>query len=252
MLEQAYQLALKIKEQYGETDTLYSVMYQLMASYTAIRDFTSASDLLNDIMPIFVATPSRLATISYQKAMIEEHNGNIVAAHKFAVESVQFAGESGNPVLLAQTKFNLAHFEFKMTDYNKAKALLTDALKAFGDDIRTRIITRKEIVKVLLKQGLKTNAVSELETAFVEARELNWTDMIGKLSILHTLATGQPKHAKAILEENRYGLKIRYLACKCLQEYYRIAGDASLFLHYHEVAEKLCVDFSDFLDEGEL
>ncbi|PWK12826.1 tetratricopeptide repeat protein [Tumebacillus permanentifrigoris] len=251
-LEQAHQLALRTKEHYGETDILYSVMYQLMASYTAIRDFKSASDLLNEIMPFFEETPSRLSSISYQKAMIEESNGNIVAAHKFAVESVQHAKESGNQVLLAQTKFNLAHFEFKMANYSKSQVLLTDAIKEFDQDSRSRIITRKEIVKTLLKQGLKSSAVTVLETAIVEARDMNWRDMLGKLLILYTLATDQPSYAKAILDDNGYSLKIRYLACKCLLEHYRLSGDAPMFLHYHEVAEKMCIDFSDFLDEGEL
>jgi tetratricopeptide (TPR) repeat protein len=251
-LRQAYQLALQIQDQYGDSNAMYSVMYHLMASYTAIKDYVTASKILDEILPFFVETPKRQSALCYQKAMIEETNGNLRKALQYATESLKYAEESKIPVLVAKTRLNLAHFHYQLTDYRTSRELLEPAIDGLSEDTRTQLIARKELVKTYLKMHVKELALDQIEIALVDAKDIMWMDMVGKLTILLTLSTNNPSHAQSVLDNERHSLKIRWLSCRCLRGYYKALNDGAMFLHYSKIAEGFCADFPDFLNEGEL
>ncbi|MBL0387766.1 hypothetical protein JJB07_14085 [Tumebacillus sp. ITR2] len=252
VFKDSHQLALKMQEHYGETDALYSNVYHLIASFTAIQDYVTASKLLDEIMPFFEAIPSRLSAISYQKAKIEETNGNFFTAKEYAIKSYQYAEQSGNHVTVARTQLNLAHFHYVLSEYKEASELLVRAIEGLENDTRTQLIAHKELGKTLLKLELKEQALAQIQLSLVKAKDLDWKDMIGKLMILMSKACGDPSYAETILNDTTNSLRIRYLASKCLLEHFKTLNDGANFLHYSKITEGLCVDFADVLDEGEL
>lgn len=251
-LTAVHEMARKIHELYGETDALYSVMYYLMESFTAREDYETAAKILDEIRPFFVETPERCSAVSYQQAKFEESRGNNHAAKQFSIQSLRHAEETGIANLIAKTQLNLAHYEYLTFDYHRSRELLELAIEGLGEDAMSLLIARKELVKSLLKLGEVEQAITELQIAHAEAKEMNWLDMEGKLQTLWTIATGDSHFAESVFQETDHSLKVRYLACKCLQSHYKRIGDAEMYLHYHKEAEKLCFNISDYLDEGEL
>jgi tetratricopeptide (TPR) repeat protein len=252
VLANAKELAEQMQSLYGDTDALFGVLNHLMVAYTALNEYESASKMLSEINPIFVAKPSRQSALSYQKAKVEETRGNFYLAKQYAMESLFHARESENPIQVARARLNMSHFHYLLKEYEQSQDLLLLAIDGLDNDNRTKLVARKELVKTLLKMGNTDLALHHIELGLLEAKDEQWRDMVGKLTILLTVATNQQSHAQSVLADTDNSLRIQYLACKCLQDHYKALNDSENFLLYTKIAEGMCISFSDFLDEGEL
>jgi transcriptional regulator with XRE-family HTH domain len=248
----AHQLALKMNEMYGETDWLYRILFNLLDTFTARRDYVNASRILQEVDPIFHRTPSRSAALNYLHAKMKESLGDIEGAKNLAYESIKYAELSGKENLIGKTAINAAHYEFLTKNYQRSKELLVNAMKNLADDVRTLLIARKEFVKTLIKLEEHQVAEQEITSAIEIAKHSRLSEMEGKLLILLARAKNEPFHAEFVVSEERFGKKIRYLACKFLTQYYRHKGDSYHLMQYHKIMEELHPTNSDILDEGEL
>ncbi|KEO84262.1 hypothetical protein [Tumebacillus flagellatus] len=252
VLTEARRLAGQLHKTYGETDVLFGVVNQLMVVYTAKQEFESAARLLDEIDPCFLAIPSRQSAISYHKAKVEESRGNLIFAKRYAIDSLRYARESENPVQVARACLNLSHYHYLLREYEESEELLYKAIEGLEQDTRTRLIARKELIKTLLKLRATDEAKKQIDIALSEASNSETVDLNGKLVILLTAVTGDPSHAKSVLDDEGSSVKIRYVACRCLQDHYKALNDSHNYLFYTTLAERICVGAANFLDWGEL
>lgn len=251
-LIEAYQQAVYIEKEYGDTDLYSLVLNALMDVYTALGNYLDASKILREVETVFQENPTRRAAICYQHAKIRESTKDIQGAKKFAYQSVDHAMQANKRTLIGKTKVNAAHYEYLTQNYEQAQELLEQAIDDLDEDVFSQQIAKKELVKTLIKLNRNQAAAVWIQSTLSSLTDQRSTPMRGKLLVLLSRALDEPTHAQLVFQDEEYSKNVRYVACRYLMHHFRDKGDSTKFIYYYERGEELSSSSMDILDEGAL
>lgn len=246
---EAYELAQKIYSKYNDSSKLNILMSKLIISYTARKEFSSLTKVLEQIEGVFASNPAKLGSIYYSKAMIAENLGDRQRVKEYLYKSLEFLQMTEVQNQIGRAKLNVGFYEYKSKNYQIAKNLLEESIADLGKD-KVRYIAIKEYVKCLLKVGDTTNAIEMIENSLeyvIDQPILN-----AKYKLLLCIAKNDPTLALRLVDDQKIGIKVQNLACKFLMKYYSQIGDSESLMKYYSKAEELSVNISDILHEEDL
>lgn len=249
---EAYDLAKLIHDKYGETDLLYSIISNLVTTYTIRKDFTRATELLAVVEEYFHTTPVKSASLTYSRSKLLESLGELQIAREVSYDSLEYARSSENSNVIGRALINAAHFEFKLRENKKAKHLLDLALEELQEDPITSFIAKKELAKCLIKLGEKEEAEEIILSALTDIEDYELPKLKAKNMLLLSILRNSPENAREVADDIKCEKDIRYLSYKFLIGYYKESGDSELFMEYHKRAEELQSSHSDILEEDDL
>jgi tetratricopeptide (TPR) repeat protein len=248
----AYSYALEIKKRYNETDILFKVASFLVTSHTIRKEYYSALELISICESTYYADPSKLGSLLYTRSEILKANGDLQEAKNVAYQCLESCIESKNIQKIGKAMINVADLEYKLKNYEVASQQLFRAIDYLSSDYRTRLIAKKELSKSLIKTGEYNRAITIIEEALEELREMSYPELEGKFLILLSRAKHEIGYAEEVLGEEKYSDAVRLLASKYLANHFKTIGDAINFMKYYSIAERFMQSHSDILDEEEL
>ncbi|MCX7571631.1 hypothetical protein OS242_16945 [Tumebacillus sp. DT12] len=229
---EAYDLAKAIYDKYGETDLLYSIISNLVTTYTIRKDFTRAAELLAMVEDYFLTTPIKSASLTYSRSKLLESLGEVQTAREVSYDSLKYARSSNNSNVIGRALINAAHFEFKLREYKEARHLLVLALEELQQDPISSFIAKKELAKCLIKLGEKAEAEDIILSALSDLEGYELPKLKAKNMLLLSILRNSPENARAVADDNKCEKDIRYLSYKFLIGYYKSSGDSELFMEY--------------------
>jgi tetratricopeptide (TPR) repeat protein len=248
----AYHLADEVRKSSGDTDLCYQVMRNLMLSYVEKKDFGNAIEMSDQVEKIFDGQPIVLSEMLYTRAKLKESMGDFIGAAQLADKCLENCQASMNKIMIGRALINSAHYQYLLRNYASARERLECADSYLENDVQTKIIAQKELMKVLIKLGQCEEAETRIRRLLDSDEIQPFSDVDGKLRVLLSRANQDIQHAEYVANEERYSKKVRYLACKLLINHYRVNGDAFMFMRYHLLAEECMPSSSDVLDEGDM
>ncbi|TCP55809.1 hypothetical protein EV586_103464 [Tumebacillus sp. BK434] len=249
----AYHEATEIKERYKETEFLFNVTKNLMISFAARKEYTHLSNIISELEPIFDLQPEYSGALCYSYAMIEYEKGNIEATKQRLYQSLEYYIQTGDRINIGIAERNVGFIEFVTSNYEKSKEYFELALPKLEKYDYSYWVTVKDYSKTLIKLGILEHAKQQITTALEIAGTSGLLELEGKLMLLLGRIDHTPEHAKKVVSNCAYGSKVRDLGCKYLMEYYKRAGEAELFMKYHELSESIRGDsYMDLIEEEDL
>lgn len=250
---QAYQYANEIKSRYNDYEYLFEVTKYLLISFSVRKEYAHLSSIISELEPLFESKPERSGALCYSYAMIEYQNGNKESAKQKLYQSLEYYCMAANEKNIGRAEHNVGYIEYATANYETAKKFFESALPRLSQHRYWYLVTVKDYIKtlIILREG---NIAEELIShSLQEVQTLGYLELEAKMLLLLSRVSNNPENAIHVVNEEKYGPKVRILGCKFLINFYKKIGDSSMFMKYHEVAEKISEKkFSDILFEEDL
>lgn len=244
----ALEYAKQIQEQYEDKQLLHLVTVNLMLSYSIRKEYSNIEEFLSLVEKVFFDDPEKLGVAYYTRMKWQEERGNIKLAKNYAYLSLEQFVQTNVIEQICKAKVNVAHYEYLLGNYDISKELLSEVIDQASSFEFVLIHTVKEYVKSLLQLQEYETAIRIIEEYSLKAKD--YPEYWAKLQIMYTVATDSPSYAETVINNSDISLQVRYLACKCLMEYFYLKRDFDLAMRYYEKGRMFSNTKSEFLNEG--
>ncbi|ARU63006.1 hypothetical protein CBW65_20030 [Tumebacillus avium] len=247
---QTLEYAKELQEKYNENRLLHLVTTNLMLTSTISKEYSNIESLLVVVEKEFAEDYEKLGMAQYTRMKMQEDRGNVERAKQHAIRSLELFQLTGDPLQIGTALLNVGHYEFLFGNFNECKKLLSSALEHVKshDDICVHVV--KNYVKTLMKLKDYQSAVQIIDEYTALAKE--YPEYWAKIKVMYAVAKDEPSFADSVINDTSASTSVRYIASKCLMEYFYLKGDAEQTMRYYEKVRIFSHTKSEYLDEEEL
>ncbi|MFD2171600.1 helix-turn-helix domain-containing protein [Tumebacillus lipolyticus] len=228
----AMEYAEKVNESFGDSTLLYHVTSFLMVSFTIRKEYTNIVHTLNIVEKVFADDPEKMGYVHYTRMKWDEHRGNFEQAKTHAYIALDYFAQTKSKSQIGKAQLNVAHFEYLMGNYQKAKEELTLAMDNLKSIDYFYLLAVKDYLKVLMQLNENDKASQVILANSTLASE--YPDFMGMFQIMYSVVQDNPSFAISVSEDTNMSRWIRNIACRSLMDYYASKGDAVSLMRYYE------------------
>lgn len=239
--------ALKDARELDSKTTINQVLMKLMVAYTKTRETFDGIDGIDELIEYFELksdTPQKLAQLYYAKAAQHEKDNKLDEALRNMNLALEQRKKAGDVASIGVEEHNVAHFEYKLGNYEAAKSYLESAIdKTKALDASTRGRVYKDLGKTLIKLHEFESASKYVKEA-LEFPNLD-SEVCVKLKIV--LAEAEDDHTLALDALHIQGIDntTTELVYEYLLDYFNRKDMPVEFLTYYRKRFQLCNGNSD-------
>ncbi|PWK16145.1 helix-turn-helix domain-containing protein [Tumebacillus permanentifrigoris] len=242
--------AQQLHAQFDEKHLLHLVTANLMLTSTIRKEYSNIEEILQVVEQAFPDNSQVMGISFYTRMKMQEDRGDMKQAKEHAYRSLEFFEQTNNGNHIGKALYNAAYYEYILGNYEKSAKLLSSALKHVlpYEDVLVQVV--KNYVKSLMKLRDYDTAIQVVEEYTEVVKE--YPEYAAKLKIMYSVAVDDPSYAESVINDATLSASVRYIASKCLTEYYYLKGDAVTAMRYYEKVRIYSSTKSEYLDEEEL
>ncbi|MGB8955294.1 MAG: helix-turn-helix transcriptional regulator [Tumebacillaceae bacterium] len=240
--------AEQIADKYKDTEPLYTILDNLVLSFTEKKDIVGLSTLLAKLQPLFRPFPDRMGTLFYSSGVMAFRLGNYRQARDHFVQAMELYDISGLHLHVGKCEHNVGYMEYLLENYSTAIGHFERAMPLLAED-DSRFVTVKDYVKALLKLGLMHKAKQIITETLSKLDKLDLHARRAQFVMLYAIVNEDINAAKQVLEYQGVAEPLKALACKFLMNYYSRIGDAENLMRYYRIADTYTSEQSAIYDE---
>lgn len=234
---EALPYARKVKELHNDSESLTTIIFNLILSHRVRGDYLKLACLLDELEPELVdAAPQDLGDIMYYRAWLARDRGDLEFCHSLMYQAAEVYMKTGKKRLQEKAKNNMAFAEYVVGNYHKAEELYLEYLESFPESKDVEFDARKGYVQTLLKVKRRSKANLLIEKSLNELDHLDMPNFKAAFLLLQAYSQQNIEAAKCVLDLIGLDKSLYLLACKYLMEYCEQVQDSDEFMKYHQIA----------------
>lgn len=244
---EALPYAQQLLNVWDETIPIVFVTKNLILAYTALKDYSRLSILLEDVEKNFdpnVLPSDFLGSVSYSKAVAALNTMDLDEYRTNVLEHLERFTDTGDPVAIGIAKHNVAYMYYKIKSLDEAKKYFEEAIAQFQSCDAPRavsylLISRKDYAKVLFATGRKDAAIQVIDDSLTMLDASKNNTVHAKLLILKSIYTDDASYADEALHLAGISVELKQIAIDVLMKYCARTGDAEGLISIIKLATRL-------------